>query len=304
MLPQGVSTLRGCRFRRRGGNLPGMQRIFVGDVQGCADELEALLARAERRFGDRFELWLVGDLVNRGPASLGVLRTVRALHEAGRARLVLGNHDLALVRAGLGVEPLAPGATSAEVLEQADADDLVDWLRRQPVLVTDRLGDTPFVMVHAAVPPDAGLEALAAAAKRIGARLGGAREEARALLAADPAGDPDRDLMLRLLHCRPVRSDGSWSGDAPERPGDAWYRRLAGCAPGFGVVYGHWSRRGLVVEPGLRGLDTGCVHHGRGGDGVLTAWLPDPEAADPFAVPDDAFWREPARRRYHPWRRA
>ena len=72
--------------------------------------------------------------------------------------------------------------------------------------------------------------------------------------------------------------------------------------PGFGVVYGHWARQGLHVSPGLRGLDTGCVHHGRGRDGVLTAWLPDsaPSASgDPFAVPDERFWQVPAKRRYY-----
>src|SRR5690606_41345875 len=80
--------------RRARPSFPAMQRIFVGDVQGCADEFDELLARARAAFGERFELWLVGDLVNRGPASLRVLRTVRALAEAGRARCVLGNHEL------------------------------------------------------------------------------------------------------------------------------------------------------------------------------------------------------------------
>jgi hypothetical protein len=64
-------------------------------------------------------------------------------------------------------------------------------------------------------------------------------------------------------------------------------------------VYGHWSLQGLHVARGLRGLDTGCVHHGRGRDGFLTAWLPDPAADEPFGLPDAAFWKIPARRAYY-----
>jgi diadenosine tetraphosphatase ApaH/serine/threonine PP2A family protein phosphatase len=73
---------------------------------------------------------------------------------------------------------------------------------------------------------------------------------------------------------------------------------------GYGIVYGHWALQGLHVAPGLRGLDTGCVHHGRGRDGVLTAWLPDPSAQTPFDVPDDRFWQEAARRAYYAHRDA
>ena len=71
-----------------------MRPVFVGDVQGCADELDELLARVAERLGDGFELWLVGDLVNRGPASCACSRGCAALVEAGRARVVLGNHEI------------------------------------------------------------------------------------------------------------------------------------------------------------------------------------------------------------------
>ena len=74
-----------------------------------------------------------------------------------------------------------------------------------------------------------------------------------------------------------------------------WSRR----APNYGVVYGHWALQGLHVARGLRGLDTGCVHHGRGRDGMLTAWLPPDESETPFELPDDHFWQIPARRVYY-----
>ena len=64
-------------------------------------------------------------------------------------------------------------------------------------------------------------------------------------------------------------------------------------------MYGHWARQGLHVAAGLRGLDTGCVHHGRGRDGWLTAWLPEAASSDPFATPDTSFWKIPARRAYY-----
>jgi len=277
-----------------------VQRIFVGDVQGCADELKALLQRAESAFGDRFELWLVGDLVNRGPGSLHALSRVRRLIEAHRARYVLGNHEVSLLRTAAGLRALQPRDTFGEVLAQPDADDWIDWLRRRPLLETGRLGHQPFAMVHAAVHPDWGLDRLAERARRVEARLGGAsRREAERFLAADPREDPDRDDLERLTGCRSVTLAGSWSEELPLDDADAWHSHWAARQHGYGIVYGHWALQGLHVAPWLRGLDTGCVHHGRGRDGVLTAWLPEPTAETPFDVPDEHFWQIPARRVYY-----
>jgi bis(5'-nucleosyl)-tetraphosphatase (symmetrical) len=281
-----------------------VQRLFVGDVQGCADELDELLERARRRFGDAFELWLVGDLVNRGPASLRVLRRVRELEERGRAHFVLGNHELALLKVGLGLSKLRPLDTFADVLEAPDADGWLEWLRHKPLAEAGEIEGRPFAMVHAAVHPDWSLRELTQHAGRAAARLGARdRERARAFLSADPARDPERDDLERLTECRSVGDGGTWSSQAPADPADAWHARWAARRHDYGVVYGHWSLQRLHVAPGLRGLDTGCVHHGRGRDGSLTAWLPDlarPGGRAPFAVPDDRFWHVPARRRYYP----
>ena len=78
-----------------------------------------------------------------------------------------------------------------------------------------------------------------------------------------------------------------------------WHREWAARRHDYAVVYGHWALQGLHLAPGLRGLDTGCVHHGRGRTGFLTAWLPDPGSAAPFSLPDDSFWQIPARRAYY-----
>jgi bis(5'-nucleosyl)-tetraphosphatase (symmetrical) len=279
-----------------------VQRIFVGDVQGCADELDELLERATRVFGDRFELWVVGDLVNRGPDNVRALERVRALVDGGRGRYVLGNHELALLRVAAGQRPLAPLDSFSDVLDRPDAGEWIEWLRRRPLLVSGLLGRQRFAMAHAAVHPDWDLDELVARAHLVEGRLGHHdRRECDRLLAADRSEDADRDLLGRLTSCRSVGRGDAWSTQPPGDVGDdvAWHARWASRRPGFGVVYGHWSLQGLHVAPWLRGLDTGCVHHGRGRDGMLTAWLPDPTDPTPFGLPDDRFWQVPAHRAYY-----
>jgi bis(5'-nucleosyl)-tetraphosphatase (symmetrical) len=275
-----------------------MQRIFVGDVQGCADELDELVLRAQHAFGDGFELWLVGDLVNRGPASLRVLRTVRTLAEAGRARTVLGNHEVALLRTAWGDRELDADDTFDDVLAAPDREVLLEWIRGWPLAVVEQLGGQDLAMVHAAVSPDWDLATLVRVAGAAAARLAESSRSARRLLAADPRRDPDADVVARTTRCRSVDARGRWSARPPESDADAWHRRWAARGHAYGVVYGHWSQQGLHVAPGLRGLDSGCVYHGWGRDGFLTAWLPAREDPAPFRTPDHAFWRIPARARY------
>jgi bis(5'-nucleosyl)-tetraphosphatase (symmetrical) len=277
-----------------------MRPIFVGDVQGCADELEDLLARARAEYGDGFELWLVGDLVNRGPSNLAALRRVRGLVLAGRARCVLGNHEIGLLLAAAGLREPKPLDSIGDVLAAHDAGEWFEWLRRRPLLETGRLGEQRFVMVHAAVHPDWSLDELLRRARRVEARLGASdRREALRLLAADPRADEDRDLLGRLTSCRTVTRTGGWSPELPDGERMAWHRAWSARGHDYCVVYGHWALQGLHVAPGLRGLDTGCVHHGRGRDGTLTAWVPDPDARRAFDVPDGRFWHVPARRAYY-----
>jgi bis(5'-nucleosyl)-tetraphosphatase (symmetrical) len=278
-----------------------LQRIFVGDVQGCADELDTLVERARSGWGGEFELWLVGDLVNRGPDNLRVLRRVRELETSGRARSVLGNHEVGLLCVALGLEAPGPGDTFGDVLEAPDRDAWVDWLCRLPLVDTGRLGEQPFALVHAASHPDWTLEELASRARAAEALLRDRRERRR-FLAQRGAPDSERDVLARLTECRSVDARGAWVSEPPEQAPQgfaAWHHVWAQRAQGFGIVYGHWSLQGLHVAPWLRGLDTGCVHHGRGRDGFLSAWLPPESAAAPFDVPDANFWQIPARRVYY-----
>ena len=103
-----------------------------------------------------------------------------------------------------------------------------------------------------------------------------------------------------------MRGQG-WSSDgSPHAAGEPWHAAWSRREHRYGVVYGHWASQGLHIATGLRGLDTGCVHHGRGRDGFLTAWLPaagdDPGPGEgPFRDSAPVLWQIPARRRYYPY---
>ena len=279
------------------------QRIFVGDVQGCSEELDELIRRAHDRFGQDSEIWLVGDLVNRGPKNLEVLRQVRELVEAGRGRVVLGNHDLNLLRVAAGLRSMSWLDTFNDVLESPDLDDWFDWLRGLPLMLRSTLGGQDFAMVHAAVHPDWSLDELERRTRRAEARLGdGSRADAESFLGADPGTDPDLDTLSCVTSCRSVNAMGNWKSSPPNEIDPdfvPWHVEWSVRNHGYGIVYGHWSLQGLHVAPWLRGLDTGCVHHGRGRRGLLTAWSPPPDEAEPFLSSSDHFWHIHARRAYY-----
>lgn len=277
-----------------------MQPIFIGDVQGCADEFEEMLARARASFGADFTVWIVGDLVNRGPDNLRALRLARELIECGRAHYVLGNHEVELLRCALGLCEVSAFDSFGDVLEAPDASEWIDWLRRRPLVETGRIGAQPFAMVHAATHPDWTLETLCERARAVETQLAAADlDRVRRFLAQSAGADDARDTLDRLTHCRSVAQDGRWSSETLGDGWIAWHRAWSLRGHSFGVVYGHWALQGLHVERGLRGLDTGCVHHGRGRDGTLTAWVPDGTRGSPFDVPDGNFWQVPARRVYY-----
>lgn len=294
----------GRRFRsgeppRGAAKLPAVQRVFVGDVQGCADELREVVDRAEARFEGRYELWLVGDLVNRGPKSLEVLERVRALWEDGRACPVLGNHELSLLRLELGLREEARDDTFQEVLAAPDGSRWTAWIRSWPLVRRGRLGTRPFAMVHAAAGPGWSLDELSRRAAPLETRLRASAESARALLAAGRRDEPAADDLERMTRCRSAAPDGTWASAAPDDPGAAWHAAWQAARPEYALVYGHWALQGLHETGSLRGLDTGCVYHGNGRDGYLTAWVPS-AAPDPFSELGEGLWQVPAKARY--WR--
>jgi bis(5'-nucleosyl)-tetraphosphatase (symmetrical) len=239
----------------------------VGDVQGCFDELDALLGKIQ--FGKRDRLWLVGDLVNRGPKSLEVLRFVRALGR--RAVVVLGNHDLHLVTQHEGFERARKDDTFREVLAAPDRDKLVDWLRTRPMLHAE----AGYVMVHAGLLPQWSVAKALKLAREVESALRGRRY--RAFLGNMYGSRPDRwsdklegwdrlrvivNAMTRMRFCTAEgRMDFKAKGTQPPKGYRAWFdlrpREKAS------LVCGHWSQLGLKVRPKLAALDSGCVWGGR-----------------------------------------
>lgn len=236
------------------------RRIFIGDIQGCREELEALLEKL--RFDSVADvLCPVGDLLNRGPDSLGVLRLMKRLAAAS----VLGNHELHLLQVAAGLRELRPSDTLDELLACEERSELVAWLAALPFV---RRWDDVW-LVHAALHPRW-------------------RDPERELAGVDPVR-PTRAAVfaVRTRYCdpegnRPEGDDSSSAGPGPPfRPWHDFYD-----ARGHGgrtVVFGHWATQGLLVRAHLRGLDTGCVW-GR----ELTAWIAE----------EDRLVSVPARRAY------
>jgi bis(5'-nucleosyl)-tetraphosphatase (symmetrical) len=245
----------------------------IGDIQGCHLELLRLLERL--RFDPAADrLWLTGDLVNRGPDSLAVLRFVQSLGEA--ATTVLGNHDLHLLAVAAGLRPLKRGDEGLEpVLAAPDCDALLDWLARQPLLHRDEaLGWT---MIHAGLPPQWDLDTAAACAREVEAALERDRE---GFLAAMYGNRPDcwadsldrADRLRFTVNCltrlRFVDAAGrlllSYKGTVQDAPEGAipWFRHPGRLSAGERIVAGHWSALGYVDEAGVVTLDTGCVWGG------------------------------------------
>ncbi len=239
----------------------------IGDVHGRWHELSELLAVV--RPGDHDTVWLVGDLVNRGPDSLAVLRW--AAGSGDRVVAVLGNHDLYLLARAEGLAAPEPRDTLEPVLEAPDRDDLLAWLRMRPLL--HREGDR--VLVHAGLWPSWGAaDAEAAAREAEGLLAAGTALLARLASGEIPSWSPELAAEDRahaaaaiLTNLRAVLADGRpWQGVGPPEalPAGAapWFRRSRAVAERVTVVFGHWARLGLRLEPGVVALDSGCVHGG------------------------------------------
>lgn len=221
-----------------------MLRVFIGDIQGCRVELDMLLD--EISFDPTLHrIYCVGDLVNRGPDSLGVLRRLR---EIG-ADSVLGNHDLHCLGIHDGVRKRRKGDTLKKLLKAEDADELMDWLRHRPLVMEwDDL-----VLVHAGIHPR--WDDLRAVAGRLEDKI--ARSEI-------PFHSNKLAFLTRVRNCnakgkRPKPNAESLDGFSP------WDEFYTGERT---VVCGHWAERGLVVKDRLRAIDSGCVWGGR-----LSAWI-------------------------------
>ncbi len=244
--------------------------LAIGDVQGCDASLQDLLAQASP--SPEEPLWLCGDLVNRGPASLATLRRVRGW--GARAVVVLGNHDLHLLAVASGARSPSRTDTLSDVLAAPDRDELLGWLRTRPL--AHRAGG--WLMVHAGIWPQWDAEHARDCAAEVEHVLGGSDwgDFLRAMYGNGPerwsdslSGDERlRAIVNGLTRIRYVWPDGRMDFDAKEGTSSAppgrlpWFDAPGRRSAGSPIVFGHWSTLGLVVRPDLVGLDTGCVWGG------------------------------------------
>ena len=243
----------------------------IGDIQGCYDELRSLLDRIGFA-PSRDRLWLVGDLVNRGPRSLEVLRYVRSLGSA--AVVVLGNHDLHLVALAKGHARAREDDTLEEVLRAPDSRDLIAWVQSWPLIHVE--GGR--VMVHAGLLPSWSVPTAQALAGEVERTLRGAAADD--FIAHLYGSRPDRwndaltghdrlrvtvNAMTRMRFCSPegvmeFQSKGE-TRDAP--PGYLpWFDVPGRQSAAATLVVGHWSALGYLQRPDLIALDSGCVWGG------------------------------------------
>ncbi len=248
-----------------------MATYAIGDVQGCCDELEELLALL--RFDPAVDrLLFVGDLVNRGPRSLDTLRLVRSLHAC--STVVLGNHDFHLLTVAEGFSRLHRRDTIAPLLDAPDRDELLRWLRTRPLVV----GEDAFLLVHAGLLPSWSAHDAAGFSREVEEVLAG--PDYRAFLRVLYGDTPRRwsrsltgwdrlraivNTCTRLRFCRPDDTmefrEKRGSGYAPPgfRP---WFLHPERRSANVTVVCGHWSTLELMLLPNVLMLDSGCVWGG------------------------------------------
>lgn len=243
-----------------------MATWVIGDVQGCFGALTRLLRSIDFQPGQD-QVWLAGDLVNRGPDSLGVLRWAAAHPSAVRA--VLGNHDLHLLSRAAGVSGPKRRDTLDPVLVARDRERLLGWLAEQPLLFQGQVGLTPVALLHAGLLPSWTVDTAANAAEACSALLHGPQQAA--FLSALVSPSPPESLqalvefasMITRLRC--VDASGAALADYSGPPEDApqgsypWFDAPARRSADTLLLAGHWAAAGLRLLPNAILTDSGCV---------------------------------------------
>lgn len=243
----------------------------IGDIQGCFEQLQALLKKIDFS-SDRDQLWIAGDLVNRGPASLETLRFLYSIRD--NCEIVLGNHDLHCLAIAEGSRKLGNKDTLGEVMQADDRPQLLDWLRRQKMLHIDSKLNA--VMVHAGIPPIWTLEVAQAMAREVEQAL---RSEQRKDFFSAMYGDKpevwdihsDRFTRLRVIcnyltRMRFCTENGTLdlkdkSSIRSSKKGYLpWFEFPSKDKHQLDVVFGHWAAlQGETNVERMHAIDTGCV---------------------------------------------
>ena len=249
-----------------------MSKIYaVGDIQGCAPSLKTLVKKLPKKS----KLIFLGDLVNRGPDSLGALRQLRSLQESGRAECILGNHDLHLLAIDAGLRKTKGLDTVESILKAPDRAELIHWIRNRPMA----LSNGNVLTVHAGVLPQWDLQQTIESAQEVEKALRG--KSYKQFLANMYGNTPNKwsnslkgDERLRIITNALTRMRFCTSGGTMEfESKEGLENGPKGYMPWFTVpkrktadtliYFGHWSTLGLLRRHNVIGLDTGCVWGGK-----------------------------------------
>jgi len=248
----------------------------IGDVQGCFEALKALLKTIQFDPDQDF-IWFAGDLVARGENSLGALRFIKKLVERNAAATVLGNHDLTLLAAARGIKAIKDKDSIRDVIDAIDSDDLIDWLRKQPLCV---FPNATTVLTHAGIPTNWTAEQTAALAAEVEAVIAADDFDVvdaflKEMYGKEPTLWSDeltgharlRCIVNYLTRMRLTDSAGrlefsfkdSLNDPMPEgfKP---WFEFASQAAQTHKVVFGHWAAlQGKTISDSIQNVDGGCV---------------------------------------------
>ena len=246
----------------------------IGDIQGCYEPLMKLLKKINFD-PKRDKLWLAGDLVNRGNGSLEVMEYLYSIKDS--LEIVLGNHDITLIAAYLGIKKSNP--TIDPVLQSPNADKFIKWLRSQKFLhIYEKLG---YCMAHAGISPQFDLKMASKAAKEIEGKLrsDSYKEWLEHMFGNgvdsydEDAGEIERERyivssFIRMRFCHPDgRLEFKQKGPPDKEPAKEqdllpWFKCPVKKNIDLKIVFGHWSTLGLYQDENVSCLDTGCVWNG------------------------------------------
>jgi bis(5'-nucleosyl)-tetraphosphatase (symmetrical) len=251
-----------------------MATYVIGDLQGCLTPLIQLLEQINYH-PEQDKLWFAGDLINRGEESLETLRFIKSL--GNNATIVLGNHDLHLLAVSHGHGKLKRGDTLAEILTAGDRDDLMDWLRHQPLFHYDKQLNT--VMTHAGIPPCWDLKKAQTLAKEVEDKL--KSDSVDDFFATMYGNKPDQwsDDLTGLDRLRAITNyltrmrfcDENSKLDLESKEGintatkgyAPWFNYPTKVPEDCHIVFGHWAAlEGKTQKERIHALDTGCVWGG------------------------------------------
>lgn len=261
-----------------------MSNIYaIGDIQGCAPSLKTLV----KKIPVKSKMIFLGDLVNRGPDSLGTLRYLKKLQEEKRIECILGNHDLHLLAVDAGIRKTRGLDTVQPILDAPDRAELINWLRHRPMA----LSNGKVLTVHAGVLPQWDLQQTIECAQEVQKAL--RKKNYKNFLANMYGNTPKRwsnslkgyerlrvitNALTRIRFCTPA---GTMEFDSKEGFEEGpkgyipWFKAPKRKTQDTLIYFGHWSTLGLMQHKSVIGLDTGCVWGGK-----LTA-MEIPESGKP-----------------------